>query len=118
MYKMTAVAATSLVLGIATAAHAATIYTSDPNLAHFTASAGTYATLSNFNAGDVGSRTRDVVRAVFARDLDLRPLSPQIQSGRGFDDVDDEGAADAGGGLEKDEAVGSADELGMRTARC
>ena len=55
MYKMTAVAATSLVLGIATAAHAATIYTSDPNLAHFTASAGTYATLSNFNAGDVGS---------------------------------------------------------------
>ncbi len=38
---------------------------------------------------------------MFARDFDLCPLTPQIDAGRGFDDVDDERSADAGGGLEE-----------------
>ena len=46
-------------------------------------------------------RRRRVVGAVLARDLDVGPLAPEIDAGRRFDDVDDEGAADASGGFEE-----------------
>src|SRR5260221_703678 len=43
------------VLLLGAAAANATIYTQDPNIAHFTAGISNYATFSNFSAGDVGS---------------------------------------------------------------
>jgi hypothetical protein len=45
----------TFLLGFASAARAATIYTSDHNLADFTSMVATYATLSNFSGGDVSS---------------------------------------------------------------
>jgi hypothetical protein len=42
-------------LGMASSAHAAIVYTSDGNIADFTAGVSSYATFSNFGAGDVGS---------------------------------------------------------------
>src|SRR5262249_35127571 len=44
-----------LSVGIVAPAGAVTVYTSDPNLADFTAGINTYATLSNFTGGDVSS---------------------------------------------------------------
>ena len=60
---------------------------------------------------------RQLVGAVLARNLHLRPFAPQVDARRRFDDVDDEGAADARRGLEKVQlAVGAADELGVGDA--
>jgi hypothetical protein len=44
-----------LALSIAPMTHASTVYTSDTNIADFTANVSSYATFSNFSAGDVGS---------------------------------------------------------------
>lgn len=45
----------SLALSITPMTYASTVYTSDPNIADFTAVFSSYATLSNFSGGDVGS---------------------------------------------------------------
>src|SRR6266850_5204942 len=47
--------AVGLVLSIAPMTHAGTVYTSDPNIADFTAKFSSYATFSNFFSGDVSS---------------------------------------------------------------
>jgi hypothetical protein len=47
--------ALGLVLSFAPLAHANTVYTSDPNITTFTSGISSYATFSNFFAGDVGS---------------------------------------------------------------
>jgi hypothetical protein len=44
-----------MLLSLNAAAEAATIYTSDTNIADLTAGVASYATLSNFSSGDVGS---------------------------------------------------------------
>jgi hypothetical protein len=44
-----------LVLSITSTTHASTVYTSDPNIADFTANVSSYATFSNFSSGDVSS---------------------------------------------------------------
>ena len=55
--------------------------------------------------------------AVLSGDLQAGPLAPQVDAGRGFDDVDDVGAADARGGFEEvPGAIARADELGVRHA--
>ena len=60
---------------------------------------------------------RRLVRAVLAGDLEARPLAPQVDARRRFDDVDDECAADARGGLEEvPGAIVRADELRVRHA--
>src|SRR3989442_13121538 len=55
------------------------------------------------DAGKVVARRRHGVLVMLAGGLDARPLVPEIDAGCRFDRVDDEGAADAGGGLEKHE---------------
>jgi hypothetical protein len=47
--------AVGLILSIAPMTHAGTVYSSDPNIADFTAKFSSYATLSNFTSGDVSS---------------------------------------------------------------
>jgi PEP-CTERM motif len=47
--------ALGLVLSIAPMTYASTVYTSDTNIADFTAGVSSYATLSNFSNGDAGS---------------------------------------------------------------
>ena len=68
--------------------------------------------------GVVVAHRRQVIRVVLARDLDVRPLAPEIEASRRFDDVDDERAADARRGLEEvpPAIVVRTDELGVRDA--
>ena len=55
--------------------------------------------------------------AVLARDLDARPLAPEVDAARGLDRLGDVGAADARRRLEEVEAaVAALDELGVRDA--
>lgn len=56
MHLRIALAVIYCLLGIGSlVAQAQTVYTSDTNIAHFTAGIASYATLSNFSAGDVSS---------------------------------------------------------------
>ena len=69
------------------------------------------------DAGVQAAERRQLVGAVLARNLHPGPFAPQVHTGRRFDDVDDESAADARRGLEEVQlAVSAADELGMGDA--
>jgi hypothetical protein len=69
-------------------AQAATIYTSDPNLSHFTGGISEFATLSNYHDGDVSLggytptvATLDAGLRVFSWDFDSTPVAGLNQSG-------------------------------------
>jgi len=62
---------------------------------------------------------RGGIRAMLSGDLDLRPLAPQVDTGRCFDDVHDECSADARRGFQEIQlavavAVGSVASVGSR----
>ena len=60
-------------------------------------------------------RDGELGRVILAGDLEARPLAPQVDAGRRFDDVDYVGASDTRRGLEKmPGAVVGADELRVR----
>src|SRR5918993_4417840 len=67
-------------------------------------------------AGVVAADLGQVIEETLAGDFDAGPLAPEIEASRGFDNVHDEGAADAGRRLEEipPAIVVRTDELGVR----